>query len=577
MKVAMAEASRWDPQPSAPLDLQEAIALHRQGRLSEAEQYYAAVLGQDQQDFDALHLLGLARYQQGRAVEALQLIAAALRAGPHTVDVLSNYGLVLAALGRHEEALVNFDRALALDCDHANALNNRGLTLAALGREAEALVSWDRALEIDPGHCEALRSRGNALYGLKRFDAALADYDRVLLLQPGNLDVLNNRGGALAGLGRLDEALDSYDRALKFAPDFPVLLINKGNVLADQHNFEQALSSYAQAAATEAMRAEAIWCQSLVRLRLGRFGRGWREFEWRWQQRSWAPQRRNFNERLWLGREPLAGRTILLHAEQGFGDTLQFIRYAKLVAGRGPIVLLEVQPSLKSLLSDVDGVARTFARGELLPNFDLHCPLMSLPLALGTTLDCIPAEVPYLNVPADRLARWRDRLGDKRRLRVGIAWAGSALHKNDHQRSIALDRFAALLAAPDIEFVGLQKEMAAADAAALSGRANVIQLADELGDFTDTAAVMSHLDLVVTVDTSVAHLAGSLGRPVWVLVPFAADFRWLLNREDNPWYPTARLFRQPRLGDWESVIARVRDELERLAATSALSPIRDWQ
>ena len=577
MNVAMAEASRRDPRSSAPLDFQEAIALHRQGRLSEAEQYYAAVLGQDQQDFDALHLLGLARYQQGRAVEALQLIAAALRAGPHSVDVLSNYGLVLAALGRHEEALVNFDRALALDCDHANALNNRGLTLAALGREAEALVSWGRALEIDPGHCEALRSRGNALYGLKRFDAALADYDRVLLLQPGNLDVLNNRGGALAGLGRLDEALDSYDRALKIAPDLPVLLINKGNVLADQHNFEQALSSYAQAAATEAMRAEAIWCQSLVRLRLGQFARGWREFEWRWQQRSWAPQRRNFSERLWLGREPLAGRTILLHAEQGFGDTLQFVRYAKLVAGRGPIVLLEVQPPLKSLLSNVDGVAQTFARGELLPNFDLHCPLMSLPLALGTTLDSIPAEVPYLNVPADRLARWRERLGHKRCLRVGIAWAGSALHKNDHQRSIALEHFAALLAAPDIEFVGLQKEMAAADAAALSGRANVIQLADELGDFADTAAVMSHLDLVVTADTSVAHLAGALGRPVWVLVPFAADFRWLLNREDSPWYPTARLFRQPRLGDWESVIARVRDELERLAATSALSPIRDWQ
>jgi len=577
MNVAMAEASRRDPRPSAPADFQEAIALHRQGRLSEAEQYYAAILGQDQGHFDALHLLGLARYQQGRAVEALQLIAAALRAGPHSPDVLSNYGLVLAALERHEEALANFDRALALDCGHANALNNRGLTLAALGRPAEALASWGRALEIDPNHFEALHSRGNALYRLKRFDEALADYDRVLLLQPGNLDVFNNRGGALAGLGRLDEALDSYDRALKIAPKLPVLLINKGNVLADQHNFELALSSYAEAAATEAMRAEAIWCQSLVRLRLGQFARGWREFEWRWQQRSWAPQRRNFIERLWLGREPLACRTILLHAEQGFGDTLQLVRYAKLVAGRGPIVLLEVQPPLKSLLSSVDGVAQTFARGELLPNFDLHCPLMSLPLAFGTTLDSIPAKVPYLHAPADRLARWRDRLGEKRCLRVGIAWAGNALHKNDHQRSIALEHFAALLAAPDIEFVSLQKEIAAADASAPSGRANVINIADELGDFADTAAVISLLDLVVTADTSVAHLAGALGRPVWVLVPFAPDFRWLLNREDSPWYPTARLFRQPRLGDWESVIARVRDELERPAAPPEFSFIRDGQ
>jgi hypothetical protein len=356
-----------------------------------------------------------------------------------------------------------------------------------------------------------------------------------------------------------------------------VLLINKGNVLADQHKFDAALSSYADAAATEAMRAEAVWCQSLARLRLGQFARGWREFEWRWQQRSWAPQRRNFIERLWLGREPLAGRTILLHAEQGFGDTLQFVRYAKRVAALGPTVLLEVQSQLKSLLSGVDGVAQIFARGEPLPDFDLHCPLMSLPLAFGTTLDSIPAEVPYLRAPADRFARWRDRLGEKRSRRVGITWAGSALHKNNHQRSIALDRFALLLAAPDIEFVNLQKETTEADASALRGRANVVQIGDELTDFADTAAVISLLDLVVTADTSVAHLAGALGRPVWVLLPFAPDFRWLLNREDSPWYPTARLFRQPRLGDWESVIARVRDDLERLTAIPRFPSGQDRQ
>jgi tetratricopeptide (TPR) repeat protein len=562
MNVAMTEASRSDPQSSAPLDLREAIALHRQGRLSEAEQHYAAILGQDHEHYDALHLLGLARYQQGHAVEALQLIAAALRAGPHSPDMLSNCGLVLVALERHEEALAHFDRALALDGDHSNALNNRGLTLEALGRAEEALASWGRALEIDPHHFEALHSRGNALYRLKRFEAALADYHRALLLQPDNLDVLNSCGGALSGLGRLDEALDSYDRALKIAPNLPVLLINKGNVLADQHDFGSALASYTEATATEAMRAEAIWCQSLIRLRLGQFARGWREFEWRWRQRSWAPQRRDFRQRLWLGREPLAGRTILLHAEQGFGDTIQFVRYAKLVAGRGATVLLEVQPPLKSLLSGLDGVAQTFARGELLPNFDLHCPLMSLPFALRTTLDSIPAEVPYLHAPADRLARWVDRLGHKRYLRVGIAWAGSALHKNDHHRSIALEHFAALLVAPDIEFVSLHKETAAVDASALNCRANVIQIGDELVDFADTAALISLLDLVVAADTSVAHLAGALGRPVWILVPFTPDFRWLLNREDSPWYPTARLFRQPRPGDWERVIVRVRDDLE---------------
>jgi hypothetical protein len=302
---------------------------------------------------------------------------------------------------------------------------------------------------------------------------------------------------------------------------------------------------------------------------LGQFAEGWRGFEWRWQQASWAPQRRVFGQPLWLGKEPLAGRTILLHAEQGFGDTLQFVRYAKLVARLDAVVLLEVQPPVKSLLSDVDGVAGTYARGEPLPPFDLHCPLMSLPLAFDTRLESIPAEVPYLHAPADRRALWRGRLKEKRSLRVGIAWAGSVLHKNNHQRSIAYDRFAALLATPGVEFISIQKEVAPRDAAALRAHANVIHLGDELEDFADTAAVVSLLDLVVSADTATVHLAGALGRPVWVLLPFSSDFRWLLEREDSPWYPTARLFRQPRLGDWDSVLARVQEELGRLALSLA--------
>jgi tetratricopeptide (TPR) repeat protein len=577
MNASMGEVSKPKAESSVPADIQQAINLHRQGHLSEAEQYYTAILSDDHGHVDALHLLGLARYQQGRAIEALQLIAAALQSGPDSPDVLSNYGLVLAALKRHQEALENFDKALALDRDHANALNNRGLTLAALGRTAEALASWGRALEIDPDHFEALHSRGNALYNLKCFDAALADYERVLALRPNDLDVLNNRGGSLVGLGRPDEALGSYDRALRIAPKSPVLLINKGHVLADQHEFEPALSNYAEAAATETMRPEAKWCESLVRLRLGQFAQGWRDFEWRWQQTSWVPQRRNFTEPLWLGREPLAGRTILLHAEQGFGDTLQFVRYAKRVSDLGATVLLEVQAPLKRLLSDIEGIAQVLARGEPLPRFDLHCPLMSLPLAFGTALSTIPADIPYLRAPADRVARWHARLGERRSLRVGIAWAGSSLHKNNHQRSIALSRFAALLAASGIEFVNIQKDITPADAAALRGHANLIQISDELRDFADTAAVISLLDLVVSADTSVVHLAGALGRPVWVLLPFSPDFRWLLGREDSPWYPTARLFRQPRFGDWESVLARVRDELERLAAAPESSFKADWR
>jgi tetratricopeptide (TPR) repeat protein len=547
--------------PGRGCDIAQAIALHRQGRLTEAQQIYASILAENPGQVDALHLLGLARHQQGDAVEALRLIGAALRAKPDSADALSNYGLVLDALKRHEEALASFDRALALDRRHANALNNRGLTLAALGRGSEALLSWEEVLAANPNHLDALQNRGNALRNLKRHEAALVDYDRFLALRPDSVDVLNARGGSLAALGRLAEALDSYDRAIAIDPRRPELLINKANVLAECHEFKRSLAAYEQAATMEGRRAEACWYASLVRLRLGEFAQGWQEYEWRWRQASWQPQRRQFAAPLWLGLEPLAGRTILLHAEQGYGDTLQFVRYAREVAALGATVLLEVQPPLKPLLADFAGVAQVFERGEPLPWFEWHCPLMSLPLAFDTLLDTIPRSTPYLQAPAARLREWRGRLGAPKALRVGMVWSGSPLHKNDHNRSVDLARLIAPLSVPAVELVSLQCEPSLADAAVLARHGNILQIGPELRDFADTAAVVSLMDVVVSVDTSVVHLAGALGKPVWVLLPFTPDFRWLLDREDSSWYPTARLFRQPRRGDWESVLARVRVQL----------------
>ena len=546
-------------------EIGEAVALHRQGRLREAERIYASILAENPGQFDALHLLGLARHQQGHAVEALRLIGAALRAQPGSADALSNYGLVLDALKRCEEALASFDQALALDRRHVNALNNRALTLSNLGRAEEALASWDEALTADPDHLQALHNRGNALHSRKRHEEALADYDRFLAVGGDDIDVLNNRGGSLAALGRLAQAIESYDRAIAIDPRRPEILINKAHVLAECQEFDRALSIFAQAAAWEGKRAEASWCASLVRLRLGDFARGWQEYEWRWRQASWAPQRRGFAAPLWLGQAPLAGRTILLHAEQGCGDTLQFVRYAREVAALGATVLLEVQPALKPLLADVAGDAQIFARGEPLPWFEWHCPLMSLPLAFGTSPETIPCAIPYLKAPESRLRQFRALLGPPRSLRVGIAWAGSPAHKNDHNRSIGLARLGALLSTPAVELVSMQRELSPPEAAALSGNRNVLHVGGELRDFADTAALISLMDLVVSVDTSVAHLAGALGAPVWVLLPFTPDFRWLLGREDSPWYPTARLFQQPRLGDWDSVLKRVCDELGLLA------------
>jgi tetratricopeptide (TPR) repeat protein len=553
--------------PADRPDIQQAIDLHRSGHLYEAAQAYSEILACEPGHFDALHLLGLVRHQQGDPIEGLRWVAAALKVNATSADALSNYGLILDILKRHQEALECFEKALLLQCDHVNTLNNRGLSLLALGRNAEALASWDRALATDPDHVDASRNRGNALRSCKQFAAALASYERVLALQPDNLDVLNNCGSTLADLGRFEEAIACFDRALAISPHQPELLINKGNVLVDLHRFEEALSCYG-AAIGGSRHAEAKWRESLVRLRLGQFDRGWRDYEWRWQQASWASQRRNFAAPQWSGNEPLAGKTIMLHAEQGFGDTLQFVRYAKHVAELGPTVLLEVQPPLIPLLSGLAGVTSILPRGETLPAFDFHCPLMSLPLALRTTADTIPADIPYLRAPGDRIAIWRERLGVKRRLRVGICWAGNPAHQKDSARSIALSRLRPLVSAAGIEFVSLQRDLAPPDAAVLRSHRDIVHVGSDLRDFADTAAVISLLDLVVSVDTSIAHLAGALGRPVWVLLPFSSDFRWLVGREDSPWYPTARLFRQPRSDDWESVLASVQADLCGLAAAA---------
>jgi len=278
-----------------------------------------------------------------------------------------------------------------------------------------------------------------------------------------------------------------------------------------------------------------------------------------------APHRRAYRQPLWLGTPNIGGKTILLHAEQGLGDTVQFARYASLVARAGARVVLEVQPPLERLMSGIAGVSQTVAKGQPLPEFDVHCPLLSLPLAFGTERDTVPAEVPYIVAPAPRVEKWRARLGAPDLPRVGFAWAGSPTNRNDHNRSIALAALADVLSVPGIAFVSIQKDLGETERELLGTFAQVTHVGDELADFADTAAVMSLVDLVVSVDTSVAHLAGAMARPLWLLLPFAPDFRWMLDREDSPWYPSARLFRQAGIGDWDDVLARLRRELLRWA------------
>jgi hypothetical protein len=415
-----------------------------------------------------------------------------------------------------------------------------------------------RRIEIE--NASALHHQANTLMRLQRYDEALAAFETLLAGQPDHISALNDCAGLHTRLGRPEAALVCYERALAVAPRQPELHINKGTALRALNRFEEALASLAAAAAIDPGRAEAHYNASLVQLCLGEFQAGWRGYEWRWRKPDWANKRRNFSAPLWLGEEPIKDKTILLHAEQGFGDTIQFARYVSLVARRGAKVILECQPELRNLLRNIGGAEHVLASGEVLPDFDFHCPLLSLPLAVGTELATIPANVPYIRPPEERIAKWSGRLPQNGRLRVGLCWTGNGIHFNDRNRSVPLDRFAALLSVSGIDFVSVQKDVGESEAAILS-EYGVNQLGQEFADFADTAAVIAMLDLVISVDTSVAHLAGAMAKAVGVLIPFSPDFRWMLDRTDSPWYPTMRLFRQSAIGDWDGPLERLRGEL----------------
>jgi len=429
-----------------------------------------------------------------------------------------------------------------------------------MARFEEALASYDEALEIAPDNTEVLNRRGVAQLELGRPQEALATFDRVLGFDPGHIDALGNRGNALLKLNRPQDALTSYDAALKMAPEHARLLTNRAHALRRLDRPREALVSAAKAVAGSPKFAEARFEESLARLTLGDFGNGWMAYEARWATGAFAAHRRNFTVPLWLGDKPLGGRTILLHAEQGFGDTMQFVRYAPAVAARGARVILEVQPELVGLLSQMAGIATIVPRGALLPPFDYHCPLMSLPLAFATELPTIPAAIPYLAAAEDRVAVWRERMPARRPL-IGLAWAGQRTHTNDSNRSMRLETLRPLFARSSIQFVGLQREVCGEDAALLQSCPQLLQVGEQFRDFADTAAVISLLDRVIAVDSAVAHLAGALGKPLFLLLPLAADFRWMRERQDSPWYPAARLFRQPQFGDWMSVVDAVCKEL----------------
>jgi len=452
-------------------------------------------------------------------------------AGADATRALFERAVAVHGAGELVQAEALYREVLSLAPDLTPAYANLGATLLALGRYAEAIDACSLVIERDPALVAARNTRGSALRALGRPLEALADFDAVLARRPDHAVTYNNRGNALRELGRYQEALASY-----------------GDAIAARPGYQRAIHN-----------------ESLVRLLLGDFERGLALYESRAFDEQLAGWRRTFSVPRWSREVDTRGRTVLLHAEQGSGDAIQFARYTALVAARGAKVLLEVQPELVSLLGRVQGVNSVVANGEPLPYFDFECPLMSLPFAFGTRMDSIPANVPYVSADSERTNIWASRLREGTRRTIGVAWSGSAMHVNDRNRSIALSRFRAALA-PGASYVSLQKDLRASDRDALARMPELQHFGDLIGDFEDTAALIHLMDLVVTVDTAVAHLAGAMGKPVWILLPFDPDWRGLLARDDSPWYPTARLLRQSAIGDWAGVLDRCRNDLGRRIA-----------
>lgn len=489
----------------------------------------------------------------------------ALKRGPNYLDAWIGRGNALIELKRYDEAIAAYDRAAALKPDRAETWCGRGTACFILKRTDEALAAYDRALALKPDFAEAWNGRGNTLSDLNRYSEALAAYDKAVALKPDLAEAWSGRGGALIKFKRHDEAFADFDKALALKPDLAGPWAGRGDALFDLRRYDEALAAYEEAAALKPDFTDAVFSAAFIRLLLGDTEGGWKGYEARWDTRQYMGAKRNFAQPVWLGDGDIAGKTILIHAEQGLGDTIMMCRYAPMVAALGAKVILEVQPALIALVQGMDGVAQVAAKGRPLPAFDAHCPVMSLPLAFKTRMDTIPAATPYLKASDEATARWRKRLhGDG--LKVGLAWAGNPNFGKDHDRSILLKNILPVCSVDGVSFFGLQKDLRDGDREALAAAPQIVHLGGEIEDFRDTAAIMASLDLIVSSDTSIVHAAGALGKPVWVLLPSNPDWRWLLERTDSPWYPTARLFRQKNDGDWHSVTDEVSAELRKLAA-----------
>ncbi|MGA1869741.1 MAG: tetratricopeptide repeat protein [bacterium] len=504
--------------------------------LKNAEKLYESVLKDDPNNTDALHSLAIIAYQRGKQKIAADLLGRAIANNPREPNFYNSLGLVCAACGKHDEALRAFHMAVSIKSDYTDAYYNLGCALKNQGHLSEAAQSFMRALELKSDFVEAWYNLGNVQQVLTQLDAAIESYHHALEIDPDFAKAYNNLGYALKAQGNINPAITCYKEAIAHEPDF----------------------------------AEAHWNLALAYLISGNFTEGFKRYEWRFRKTDWKctyPFRYNIPR--WDG-STYRGKTLFVHYEQGLGDTLQFIRYLPDVKARGGSVIFETGKPLIGLLKAlpcIDKIIEPSSDGTLCEECDIYIPLLSLPEIFGTQIETIPAHIPYLYADPEKVKYWQGRLSEGH-FKVGIVWAGKPSHRNDHNRSCAVDHFIPLAQTPGVRLYGLQKGEAAAQAARFSQ--NVLyNVGEECEDFSDTAGVIENLDLIISVDTAVAHLSGAMGKRVWTLLPFAPDWRWLLIREDSPWYPTMRLFRQQIGGEWAEVFHRVAKALRVLVHTSS--------
>jgi len=583
----------------------------QQGDLNTSKTIFESILNFQPDNFDALHFLGLIAYQRQELDSGRKLIQKALAINPNSVEAAYNLGLVLFDFSEYEEALRCFNKSVALNSEFFQAFLSRGNTLKELGLLEESITSYDIAITIKPDFTEAHYNKGIALTAIKQLDLAVKSFTKAIQINFSHVDAVYNRANSYRDLKKFDRAISDYEVAIALKPNDINSLYNLGITLHESRDLVRCIKFYSLTTITNPFHSSAhnnlgvvlqeiqqlslavehfdhaialapsdseiYFNKSITTLMKGDYLEGFKLYENRWNCNSFTRTelKRKLSKELWLGQSPLKGKRILLFSEQGLGDTIQFCRFVKNISALGAWVILEVQKPLTKLLRNLDGVDELVSFGDQLPDFDFYCPLMSLPLALKLTLNDLCNQIPYLRIDSEKNNFWASQLQQSNRLKVGLVWSGGfrpnqpELRAINERRNLPIEyliKFNNL----NVEFHSLQKgEPAESEFKDLIKQGwmgpKIFDNSDYLIDFADTAALINHLDLVISVDTSTAHLAAALNKPVWLLNRFDTCWRWLIDRDDSPWYPSVRIFRQPKPGDWQAVVNEACDQLGKLS------------